>query len=1043
APDYALTEVGPGGTLGSGNYADVGGAFGSVSSSLANVAQVAGELDRLAVRYDVDVDGNLVNRVTLTGTGSGAPVGLGNVAAGAVTAVSADAVTGAQLYGANLALAGYLGAGAGLDAAGNVTAPDYVLNEVGVDGTLGSGNYADVGGAFGSVSTSLANVTQITGELDRLAVRYDVDADGELVNRVTLTGDGSGAPVALDNVAAGALTAISAEAVTGAQLYGANLALAGYLGGGAGLDAAGNVTAPTYVLNEVAADGSLGSGSYADVGGAFDSVSASLANVTQAAGELDRLAVRYDVDADGEILNRVTLVGDNTGTPVVVDNVAAAAVTATSAEAVTGAQLYGANVALAGYLGGGASLDADGNVTAPTYVLNEVAVDGSLGSGSYVDVGSAFGSVSASLANVTQTAGELDRRAVRYDIDADGEIVNRVTLTGDGSGAPVALDNVAAGALTAISAEAVTGAQLYGANLVLAGYLGGGASLDADGNVTMPTYVLNEITSTGGTTTGSYTDVGGALDSLSQSLINIDGRTDAVGRLAVRYDADADGNPLNQVTLLGDGTGAPVRLTQLADGAITAISTDAVSGGQLFATHTTLAGFFGGTTGFDGDTGQWSAPVFSITSVALDGGVSATDYANVTDAFAAVDASLVNLNQRIDQGGGPGTGSPYVQVNSTQGAASAVGAESVAIGPQARAEGDGSVALGDGAVAVADNSIALGAGSRAETGAQQGYDGAFVEAGSSNSVGEVSVGSTGAERKITNVADGSGRYDAVNVGQLQGGVDYAIDQSRQYTDQQINNINNGGSGMFRVNDTLDRGNPSASGDDSVAGGAGAVASGGSSTALGNGARAEGANSVALGAGSVATRDNTVSVGSAGNERQITHVADASDAHDAVNLRQLQASEQGSLRYDTRSDGSSDFSSVTLGAPGGSAPVRVRNVAAGVAGTDAVNLNQLNQAMDWSRQYTDDRFDAVQGDIRRIDNRASAGVAAAMAMASLPQPYLPGRSMISVAGGSFNGESSMAVGIAGVSEGGRWIYRLNGSANSRGDGGVSVGAGFQW
>lgn len=52
-------------------------------------------------------------------------------------------------------------------------------------------------------------------------------------------------------------------------------------------------------------------------------------------------------------------------------------------------------------------------------------------------------------------------------------------------------------------------------------------------------------------------------------------------------------------------------------------------------------------------------------------------------------------------------------------------------------------------------------------------------------------------------------------------------------------------------------------------------------------------------------------------------------------------------------------------------------------------------------------------------------------------------MAAVAAGSYNGESGVAVGISGVSEGGRWIYKVAETTNSRGEGGVSVGAGIQW
>ncbi|MFN4162512.1 MAG: YadA family autotransporter adhesin, partial [Stenotrophomonas sp.] len=104
---------------------------------------------------------------------------------------------------------------------------------------------------------------------------------------------------------------------------------------------------------------------------------------------------------------------------------------------------------------------------------------------------------------------------------------------------------------------------------------------------------------------------------------------------------------------------------------------------------------------------------------------------------------------------------------------------------------------------------------------------------------------------------------------------------------------------------------------------------------------------------------------------------------------------------------------------------------------------MNQSLDWSKAYTDERFDSFDRNLRRTDDRASAGVAAAMAVAGLPQPYEAGRSMAAVAAGSYNGESGVAVGISGVSEGGRWIYKVAGTTNSRGEGGVSVGAGIQW
>ncbi|MBM7123619.1 YadA-like family protein [Dyella kyungheensis] len=270
----------------------------------------------------------------------------------------------------------------------------------------------------------------------------------------------------------------------------------------------------------------------------------------------------------------------------------------------------------------------------------------------------------------------------------------------------------------------------------------------------------------------------------------------------------------------------------------------------------------------------------------------------------------------------------------------------------------------------------------------------------------------------------------------------------------IQNIKPGGSTTinnnvkyYTVNSAL--ADASATGANSVAAGPTATASGSNAVAVGNGANASADNSVALGSGSVADRANTVSVGSAGSERQITNVAAGSASTDAVNLGQMQASinnsTQGTVRYDTNTDGSTNYSSVTLG--NGNAGTTIHNVANGVATSDAANVGQLNagiqQAQNWAQNYTDQRYNQLNGQIQSASNRANAGIAAGMAMAGLPQSYEPGRSMAAVAAGTFRGESSIAVGVSTISQGGRWVYKLTGSADTRGDAGFSIGAGMQW
>lgn len=890
-----------------------------------------------------------------------------------------------------------------------LTAPQVSAGEVSV-GTAGGGERQITNVAAGSVNTDAVNVAQLKGAISLIddvaaaAVTYDLDGAGNPNYRRVTLGAGTGTTT-IGNLAGGAVTAGSLEAVNGGQLAATNAAIASFFGGRAAFDpASGAFTAPLFEISTISTGGAIAKGLYENATDAFAAVDGSLVNLNTQITDIRNGGTKY-------------LRVNSTGTEALASGADSIAVG-------TNARATAANsIAVgAGSLADRANSVSIGAAGAERQVTNMAA-----------------GTAATDAVNLGQLQAS-EQGALRYDLNGDGS-VNYASATLGQAGTATTLRNLGPGQVSATSSEAINGAQLFAANQAVATHLGGGAAVNASGVLTAPTYAINNVAANGTVTKGSYNDVGTAFDAVSNSLANVADQTGEIDKLAVKYDVDGSGNVLNSVTLTGTGTGA-VKITNVAAGSILAGSSDAITGDQLFNTNSTIANYFGGTTAYNGTTNVWTAPKFSIPSIATDGTFTSGDYNNVTAAFTAVDGSLKVLNQRITNGGG---GSAYLAVNSTAAAATAAGAEAVAVGPQASAAGANSVAVGNGASASAGNSVALGAGSVASVGAQSGYTGAYGQTGASNSAGEVSVGSTGSERKITHVADGSDTYDATNVGQLKNGVNYAIDESKKYTDQKIQNITNV-AGSFRANNTNNLADPSASGANSAAGGAGSTAAGANSTALGNGSQAQADNSVALGAGSVANRANTVSVGASGAERQVVNVADGSQATDAVNVRQLQASQQGTIRYDTTVNGATNYNSVTLGSTN-SGPTTVRNVAAGTAGTDAVNVDQLKsgmaQTLDWSKAYTDERMGGFERDLRKTDNRASAGIASAMATAALPQPSEAGRSMASVAAGSYNGESGVAVGISGVSEGGRWIYKFSGSTNSRGEAGVAVGAGIQW
>lgn len=126
---------------------------------------------------------------------------------------------------------------------------------------------------------------------------------------------------------------------------------------------------------------------------------------------------------------------------------------------------------------------------------------------------------------------------------------------------------------------------------------------------------------------------------------------------------------------------------------------------------------------------------------------------------------------------------------------------------------------------------------------------------------------------------------------------------------------------------------------------------------------------------------------------------------------------------------------------------ITNVKAGSAPTDAVNVSQLQAAtgnvLQQANSYTDVQINGVRQDLWRVDRGYRGGTASAMAMATLPQAYIPGKSMASIAASHYEGESGLAVGVSGVTENGRVVYKLNTSGNTTGQWGVAVGAGVQW
>ena len=941
----------------------------------------------------------------------------------------------------------------------NVTAGDLTA------GSTDAVNGSQLKTTNDNVSTNTTNITNLTDSVG------DPKDDSPLWNKTagafSAAHDGTEATSKITNLLAGKVSSDSTDAINGSQLYGVADSFTSYLGGGADISDAGVLTGPTYTI---------GGTDYTNVGDALAAINTSFSS---SLGD----ALLWDATA-GKFSAKHGINND----PSVITDVANGAVSSTSSDAINGSQLYGVSDYIADALGGNAVVNADGSITTPTYAI---------AGGSYDNVGDALEAIDTTLDD-----------ALLWDETANGGNGAFSAAHGKDKTASV-ITNVANGAVSATSSDAINGSQLYSTNKYIADALGGDAEVNADGTITAPTYTIANT---------DYNNVGEAPDALDNN--------------ALLWDATAN-NGAGAYSASHDGKASII--TNVADGNIGEDSTDAINGSQLNATNMMIqqnseiinqlagdtsknyigdngaginyvrtndsglafndasaAGIGSTAVGYNtvakGDSsvaiGHGSNSIVE-TSIALGSesvssrlivkgsrntrvtengveiGYDTTDgellgalsigddgkyrqIINVADGSEAHDAVTVRQLQNAI-GAVATTPTKYYHANSTAEDSLAVGEDSLAMGAKTIVNGNAGIGIGLNTLVLADaingiaigsnaranhaDSIAMGNGSQTTRGAQTNYTAYNMDA-PQNSVGEFSVGSEDGQRQITNVAAGSADTDAVNVGQLKV-TDAQVSQNTQSItnlntqvtnlDTRVTNIENG------IGDIVTTGSTKYFKTNTD--GADANAQGKDSVAIGSGSIAAADNSVALGTGSVADEENTISVGSSTNQRRITNVAAGVNATDAVNVSQLKSSEAGGVRYDTKADGSIDYSNITLGG-GNGGTTRISNVSAGVNNNDAVNYAQLKQSVQETKQYTDQRMVEMDNKLSKTESKLSGGIASAMAMTGLPQAYTPGASMASIGGGTYNGESAVALGVSMVSANGRWVYKLQGSTNSR-------------
>ncbi|MGA4144070.1 YadA-like family protein [Ralstonia nicotianae] len=882
---------------------------------------------------------------------------LTGVAEGALSATSTDAVSGKQLYTTNQNLS---------TTNQNLADTNKSLAETNKNVSATTTNITNLQNTIKNISGGSAGLVQQSAAGKDITVAKDLDGEAVDFSGKKLS-DSTTFSRKLTGVAEGTLSATSTDAVSGKQLYATNQNLAS-----TNKDLANTNTRLTT------AEGNLSSNttSITNLQNTIKNISGGSAGLVQQSAAGKDITVAKDLDGDAVDFSGKNL-SDSTTFSRKLTGVAEGTLSATSTDAVSGRQLYTTNQNLS---------TTNQNLADTNKSLAETNKNVSATTTNITNLQNTIKNISGGSAGLVQQSAAGKDITVAKDLDGDAVDFSGKNLS-DSTTFSRKLTGVAEGTLSATSTDAVSGKQLYTTNQNL-----------ADTNKS-----LAETNKNVSATTTNITNLQNTIKNISGGSAGLVQQSAAGKDITVAKDLDGDAVDFSGKKL-SDSTTFSRKLTGVAEGTLSATSTDAVSGKQLYATNQNVSKLS----------------------------------ANVTDVSDSV-TNIKNTMNTIVNGGGL----KYFHANSTLDDAQAMGLESIAFGGAAVAAGMNSMAMGGNARAVAGNAVALGAGSVADR------------------ANTVSVGSAGKERQITNVAAGTADTDAVNVAQLKaagiingsgrtnatvtygtnadGSADYGnvtlgggnapagtaihnVAAGTAETDavnvrqmnaaiasvQKVSNTNDpmfAADGDRAVKRASAKGThatamgaaASAGGDQSVATGHNAQSGGDSSVAMGANAKATANHAVAVGSGSVANRANTMSVGSAGNERQIT------------------------------------------------------NVAAGVQGTDAVNVSQLSQAVyaavgdlpagTTARQYTDEQIGMVRQGISQVARGAYSGIAAATALTMIPDVDQGKSIAIGIGSATYKGYQAVALGASA-----RISHNLKakmGVGYSSEGTTVGMGASYQW
>ncbi|ORJ61643.1 ESPR-type extended signal peptide-containing protein, partial [Escherichia coli] len=582
-------------------------AVGSNSLALGSSSSAGGN-NSVAIGASSTAD---EDNVVSVGSGS-AQRRIVNMAAGEISTDSKEAINGSQLYAISRSVADRLGGGADVASNGTIKGMSYKLKKR---------DFNNVGEALQYLDNETLHWDSAKGAF---SASYIVkNADGTIASTV--------AENKIINVKDGDISATSKDAINGSQLKTTNDNVAtnttnitnltdsvgdlkddALLWNGTAFSAAHGTDATSKITN--VKDGDLTAGSTDAVNGSQlkttnDAVAANTTNIATNTTNITNLTDAVDSLGDDSLLWNATAGafsakhGTN-GTDSKITNLLAGTVSSDSTDAINGSQLYGLADSFTSYLGGGADISDAGVLTGPTYTI---------GGTDYNNVGDALAAINTSFST---SLGD----ALLWDATAKGGDGAFSAGRGKDNTASI-ITNVADGAISSTSSDAINGSQLYDTSKYIADTLGGDAEVNADGTITAPTYAIAG---------GSYSNVGDALEAIDTTLDD-----------ALLWDATAnDGNGAFSAAHGKDKTASVI--TNVANGAISATSSDAINGSQLYTTNKYIADALGGDAEVNAD-GSITAPTYTIANA---------EYNNVGDALDALDDNALLWDATANDGAG-------------------------------------------------------------------------------------------------------------------------------------------------------------------------------------------------------------------------------------------------------------------------------------------------------------------------------------------------------------------------------------------------------